>query len=200
MQHVRSAKWRQLAASDMMQEVAGVVLSIERACTHRVRVSAGVRNREPAFLHVSTTNAHRPFPAPSAPSPRSTSRRKAAPNGVISTVRRLHKRQQLTKALMIHDKLAKEGGTPAQTLPPPHPPADDPLRFELREHVRKLRLILPVISVSVMALHHQNAELDYDIATILNEYASGPLDEEIEHLALMLEGFASRSRQQEVRV
>jgi hypothetical protein len=62
----------------------------------------------------------------------------------------------------------EEGGTPAQTLPLPHPPGDDPLRFELREHVRKLRLILPVISVSIMALHRQNAELDYDIASILN--------------------------------
>ena len=100
---------------------------------------------------------------------------------------------------MIPNKLANEGGTPAQTLPPPHPPADTPLRFELREHVRKLRLILPVISVSVMALHRQNAELDYDIASILNEYASAPLDEEIEHLALMLERFASESQQQEVR-
>jgi hypothetical protein len=100
---------------------------------------------------------------------------------------------------MIHNKLANEGGTPAQTLPPPPPPADTPLRFELREHVRKLGLILPVISVSVMALHRQNAELDYDIASILNEYASVPLDEEIEHLALMLDRFARESRQKEVR-
>jgi len=58
---------------------------------------------------------------------------------------------------MFHDTKTKEGGSPAQTLPPTHTTADDPLRFELREHVRKLRLILPVISVSIMALHRQTS-------------------------------------------
>jgi len=101
---------------------------------------------------------------------------------------------------MIHDTLEQKGGTRAQTLPPSHPPADDPLRFELREHVRKLRLILPIVTVSVMALHRQNAELDYDIASILNEYASVPLDEEIERLTLMLERCASGFPQREVRL
>ena len=101
---------------------------------------------------------------------------------------------------MIHDSNAKEGGSPAQTLPLSHHTTDDPLRFELREHVRKLRLILPVISVSIMALHRQNAELDYDVASVLSEHACGPLDEEIEHLALLLAVCASRSRQGEVCV
>jgi hypothetical protein len=78
-----------------------------------------------------------------------------------NTVGRLHKRHHQRKALMFHNALEKEGGSPAHTLPPSHPITDDPLRFELREHVRKLRLILPVISVSIMALHRQNAELDY---------------------------------------
>jgi hypothetical protein len=100
---------------------------------------------------------------------------------------------------MFQNPIAKEGGSSAQTLPPSHPTTDDPLRFELREHVRKLRLILPVISVSIMALHRQNAELDDDIASVLSEYACQPLDEEIEHLALMLASCTSRSRQGEVR-
>ena len=101
---------------------------------------------------------------------------------------------------MIHDSNAKEGGSPAQTLPLSQHTTDDPLRFELREHVRKLRLILPVISVSIMALHRQNAELDYDIASVLSEHACGPLDEEIEHLASLLAACASRSRQGAVYV
>jgi hypothetical protein len=101
---------------------------------------------------------------------------------------------------MIHDTLAKEGGSPAQTLPLSNPTADDPLRFELREHVRKLRLILPVLSVSIMALHRQNAELDYDIASVLSEHACEPLDGEIEHLSSLLAAYTRQCRQAEVRV
>jgi len=101
---------------------------------------------------------------------------------------------------MIHDTLEQKGGTPAQTLPPSHPPADDPLRFELREHVRKLRLILPVIIVSIMALRRQNAELDYDIASVLSEHACERLDDEIEYLSSLLAVYTRRSRLAEVRV
>ena len=101
---------------------------------------------------------------------------------------------------MFQDTIAKEGGSAARTPPPSTWTTDDSLRFELREHVRKLRLILPVISVSIMALHRQNAELDYDIASVLSEHACGPLDEEIEHLESLLAACASRSRQGEVCV
>jgi hypothetical protein len=93
---------------------------------------------------------------------------------------------------------SKEGGSVAQTLPP-HPTRDDSLPFELREHVRRLRLILPVISVSIMALNRQNAELDYDIASVLSQHACEPLDDEIEHLASILASLTCRHRQQEVR-
>ena len=101
---------------------------------------------------------------------------------------------------MIHETHPKEGGEPAQTLPPSQPTYDDPLAIELREHVRRLRLILPAISVSVMALHLQNAELDHDIASVLSHNACEPLDEEIEHLTSILASFAWRHRQKEVRV
>ena len=101
---------------------------------------------------------------------------------------------------MIHDTLEKEGGSPAHTLPPPHFTTDDPLRFELREHVRKLRLILPVIIVSIMALRRQNAELDYDIASVLSEHACERLDDEIEYLSSLLSVYTRRSRLAEVRV
>jgi hypothetical protein len=43
---------------------------------------------------------------------------------------------------MFQNTLAKEGGSPAQTVPLSHSTTDDPLRFELREHVRTLRLIV----------------------------------------------------------
>jgi hypothetical protein len=101
---------------------------------------------------------------------------------------------------MFQDSIAEEGGSPAQTLPPSTPTSDDSLRFELREHVRKLRQILPVITVSIMALHRQNAELDYEIASVLSDHASQPLDDELEHLSELLALCTSRSRQQEARV
>lgn len=91
----------------------------------------------------------------------------------------------------------KEGGSAACTLPL-QPTRDDELPLHLREHVRRLRLILPVISVSVMALHRQNAELDHDIATVLDQHACEPLDSEIEHLDLLLASLACRHRQKEV--
>ena len=94
---------------------------------------------------------------------------------------------------------SKEGGAPAQTLPP-QPTRDDTLPIELRNHIRRLRLIIPVISVSVMALHRQNAELDHDIASVLSEHACSPLDDEIEHLSSLLASCVRRTRLQEVPV
>ena len=87
----------------------------------------------------------------------------------------------------------KEGGPAAHTLSP-QPNLDDSLPKHLREHVQRLRLILPVISVSVMALHRQNAELDHDIATVLDHCASEALDLEIEHLESLLASHACRRR------
>ncbi len=89
-----------------------------------------------------------------------------------------------------------EGGPAAQTLPP-QPTQDDPLPLDLHEHVQHLRLILPVISVSVMALHCQNAELDTDIASVLSQHACEPQDCEIAHLESILTSRTWRRRQQE---
>jgi hypothetical protein len=100
---------------------------------------------------------------------------------------------------MSHAHLRQEGGAAARNLPPCPPTQDDSLRAELREHVQRLRAILPVISVSVMALHHQNAELDHDIASVLSEHACVPLDDEIEHLQSILASLTWRKHQQEVR-
>jgi hypothetical protein len=92
-----------------------------------------------------------------------------------------------------------EGGSVAQTLPP-QPTQDDPLPLDLREHVQRLRLILPVISVSVLALHRQDAELDTDIASVLSQHACEPLDSEIARLESILASRAWSRRQQEAHV
>jgi hypothetical protein len=92
-----------------------------------------------------------------------------------------------------------EGGPAAQTLPPHQPSQpnqDDSLSRELLEHVCCLRLILPVISVSVMALHYQDAEADADIASVLSESACHPLDCEIERLESILASRTWRQRLQ----
>jgi hypothetical protein len=88
-----------------------------------------------------------------------------------------------------------EGGLAAQTLPP-QSTEDDPLALDLREHVQHLHLILPVISVSVLALHRQNAELDTDIASVLSQHACEPLDSEIARLESILASRAWPRRQE----
>ena len=85
-----------------------------------------------------------------------------------------------------------EGGTPAAKLPPIHSTLDDQLPIRLREHVQRLKLIIPVISVSILALKAQNAELDEDIASVLHLHASSPLDLEIDELEALLESLAAQ--------
>jgi hypothetical protein len=97
---------------------------------------------------------------------------------------------------MSHTLHHTEGGPTAQTLPP-QPTQDDRLPRDLLEHVHRLRLILPVIGVSVMALHRQNAELDTDNAFVLSQHACEPLDSEIAHLESIVASRTWRRRQQE---
>src|SRR5690606_39683316 len=91
----------------------------------------------------------------------------------------------------------REGGGPAHTVPPTAPAWSDDLPRYLRDHVRRLRAILPVISVSIMALRHQNAELDSDIANVLSEHACHALDFEIENFASILAALHCRTRRKE---
>ena len=78
----------------------------------------------------------------------------------------------------------------ARTVSSLHPTLDERLVPHMREHLRKLKQILPVISVSIMALRQQNAELDEDIACVLHQHAVDPLDLEIEDLEGLLESLA----------
>jgi len=87
---------------------------------------------------------------------------------------------------------AIEGGIPAHTVPPNHSTLDEQLPLRLREHVKRLKLIIPIISVSVLALKAQGADLDEDIASVLHHQASAPLDLEIEGLESLLESLAAR--------
>jgi hypothetical protein len=84
------------------------------------------------------------------------------------------------------------GGDLARTVPPLHSTLDEQLPIRLRDHVQRLRLILPVISVSVLALKRQDAELDDDIASVLHRHACDPLDLEIEKLEAVLESLVAR--------
>ena len=86
-----------------------------------------------------------------------------------------------------------------QTLPPLNSTEDDSLPRELLEHIDRLRLILPVISVSVMALNRQDAESDTDIAFVLYEHACEPLDRGIERIESLLASCLWRQQQEEVR-
>src|SRR6478752_2289517 len=85
-----------------------------------------------------------------------------------------------------------------ETLPPIPSTHDDLLPRELLEHIDRLRLILPVISVSVMALHRQDAESDTDIAFVLNAHACEPLDREIERIESLLASCLWRQQHEEV--
>jgi hypothetical protein len=80
-----------------------------------------------------------------------------------------------------------QDGSAAQTLSLTAPTLDDALSRELLELAIRLRLILPVIGVSVMALRRQDAEADADIASVLSESAWLPLDSEIERVESILE-------------
>jgi hypothetical protein len=63
---------------------------------------------------------------------------------------------------------------------------DEQLPIRLHRHVQRLQDILPVISVAVLALRQQHAELDEDIALVLSRHASDPLDVEIDQLEALL--------------
>ena len=85
-------------------------------------------------------------------------------------------------------------GIPARTVPPTPGTLDEQIPVRLRDHVQRLRLIVPVLSISVLALKRQAAELDDDIASVLHLHALGPLDDELEQLHELIESIgAARS-------
>ena len=69
---------------------------------------------------------------------------------------------------------------------------DSRIPVRIREHLQRLRLIVPVISVSVLALRGQNAELDEDVARVLQQHAGAALDLEIEEMQVFLDSFGAQ--------
>jgi hypothetical protein len=100
----------------------------------------------------------------------------------------------------LHQTLHQSEAAPStQTLPPIVDTHDDPLPRELLDHIDRLRLILPVISISVMALNRQDADSDTDIAFVLHEHVCEPLDREIERIETLLASCLWRHQQEGVR-
>jgi hypothetical protein len=100
---------------------------------------------------------------------------------------------------MSHSFLQAEGGSAARTVTLNKLASIDSLPRELLEHLQRLRLILPVISVSVMALRRQDAESDTDIAYVLSQHACEPLDCEIERVESLLAAHTCERRREEGR-
>jgi hypothetical protein len=86
-----------------------------------------------------------------------------------------------------------------QTLPPIPNTHDDSFPRELLDHIDRVRLNYPFISISVMALSRQDAESDTDIAFVLHEHACEPLDREIERIESLLASCLWRHQHEEVR-
>jgi hypothetical protein len=92
---------------------------------------------------------------------------------------------------MSHSLLQAKGGSVAQPVSINKPSPLRPLALELREHLRQLRLILPVITNAVVTLRRQNADADADVAYDLTEEVCEPLDYEIERIETILVSHAS---------
>ncbi len=63
--------------------------------------------------------------------------------------------------------------------------------------MQRLKQIIPVLTVSILALRRQNAELDEDVATVLDLHASAPLDVQIDELEFLLESIAAQRAEQQ---
>ncbi len=72
---------------------------------------------------------------------------------------------------------------------------DEQLPVRLHRHVQRLQLILPVISVAVLALRAQRADLDEDIALVLSRHDCDPLDEEVDQLRALVEAARGNAKE-----
>lgn len=71
------------------------------------------------------------------------------------------------------------------------------LQRQLRAHplpaLARLRAVRSTITTSALALRHQNADADADVARVLVHSAAGPLDAEIERLETFLHALQGRA-------
>jgi len=78
-------------------------------------------------------------------------------------------------------------GPSALNVPPLDSTLEQQLPLRVRDAVRRMKQIVPVLSVSVLALRRQNAELDEDVASVLDRHASEPLDVLVDELEFLME-------------
>ena len=72
------------------------------------------------------------------------------------------------------------GGTPGNPAPDAAAKEHERLLDAFRTHILHLERIMDVVEVSVMALFHQHADQDVEVARVLRSYASNKLCLEIE--------------------
>lgn len=61
-----------------------------------------------------------------------------------------------------------------------------PLRGELQEIIDSLKALPSVLAVAISALREQNADLDTDVANLLQRTVSHPLQDQIQKLEALL--------------
>jgi hypothetical protein len=61
-----------------------------------------------------------------------------------------------------------------------------PVRAELQEVIARLKGLQSAIAVAVSALRHQNADIDSDIATLLQRSVGDPLQDQVQRLEAVL--------------
>jgi len=61
-----------------------------------------------------------------------------------------------------------------------------PVRAELQEVIARLKGLQSAITVAVSALRHQNADIDSDIATLLQRSVGDPLQDQVRKLEALL--------------
>ena len=72
---------------------------------------------------------------------------------------------------MFPDNLLFRSGNPTSTLPSTQLTPDGRLLVRLQDHLQQLQQIVPVISITALALRRQSAEQDEDIAAVLMRHA-----------------------------
>jgi hypothetical protein len=71
------------------------------------------------------------------------------------------------------------------------PVLDESTATQLRVQLRHLQFIVCVLTTVIMALRHQKAELDGDIASVLSQNARDPLCQSIDRLEALLKGISA---------
>jgi hypothetical protein len=69
-----------------------------------------------------------------------------------------------------------------------------PVRAELQEVIARLKGLQSTLTVAVSALRHQNADIDADIANLLQRSVGDPLQQQVEKLETLLTRLAAAAR------